>query len=452
MLAAAALASGCGPSWDALDPSLGGARGSTGGASGAGGTGGCSGLDDGNECTLDTCVAGMAQHTPEPAGFSCTQGGHVCDGMGACVGCILDTDCGTSTACAQYTCNAGACPTNPNLAVGTSCGSSAFCDGAGTCVTCSPAASTMASSTNAPLAVPAGGSVTSDLLVTGAVGTINHVAVTLGVAGATVQSGSLSFDLTSPGNTTIPLSLGRGGASTGNFGGTTFDDAAPPPAVRILYASFTPGVAIPSAIPEHDLSGLMGEAANGTWHLQVADASLVGGATLSSWSLQVTAQQGNPPLSPATFASATAQPIPSGGAIAPTLAVSGLAPSLYHVAVTVMAPHPLSGRLSIALGSPGKKTIPLVSGIGGSVANVFSNTTFDDGATLLLGCTGAGCASANGPILSVVPQGSLSALVGDDPNGTWTLHVTDAGGNPPKKGSLEGWSLEVTPALCPMGP
>jgi subtilisin-like proprotein convertase family protein len=398
-LFAAALAFGCGPNWDTLDPSLGGAAGTR-------------------------------------------------------VACLAPTDCpGADTPCAFRSCTAGACGTQLTAA-GTSCTENEghFCDGAGTCVTCSPATVTMVSSTNAPQAVPAGGMATSTATVAGAAGTIDHVAVTLSLSGDMVPSGDLSIALRSPGSTTLTLAAGNGATSTGNYGGITFDDAAPPPAARILYATFTPGVAIPAAIPERNLSGLMGESPNGAWQLQVANAGPVAGATLTSWSLQVTSQPNNAPLATATLASTTAHQIPHGGSIAPTLMASGLAHALYKATVTVMAPHPFSGRLSISLGSPSGKTIPLTSGIGGDVADVFAQTTFDDGAMLLLGCTGSGCADGAGPISAVVPHGSLSALVGDDPNGTWTLYVTDAGGDPARKGTLNGWSLSLTPALCPIAP
>jgi subtilisin-like proprotein convertase family protein len=450
-LFAVALAFGCGPSWDALDPSLGGSTGVQ-----SGGTGGCVAPADcpgtDTTCAFRSCTASTCGTQLAAPGTSCTEnGGHLCDGTGACLACLADADCGTSTACAQYTCTAGACPANPNLAAGTPCGTSTFCDGAGTCVTCSPAAATTISSTDVPQAVPAGGKATSNVVVSGAAGAIDHLAVTLSLSGASVPSGDLSFALTSPANTTIALAAKNGGTSTGNYGGITFDDASPPPAVRILYASFAPGVAIPAVIPERDLSGLMGESSNGTWQLQIANAGATAGAMLTSWSLQVTSQQGNPPLSAASLTSTTAQPIPHGGSITSTLMASGLAHSLYKAAVTVMVMHPFSGRLTLSLGAPSGKTIPLTSGVG-SVADVFAHTTFDDGAMLLLGCTGAGCADGTSPIAAVVPQGSLSALVGDDPDGTWTLHVTDAGGNPPKTGTLNGWSLSLTPALCPMAP
>ena len=42
--------------------------------------------DDGNQCTQETCVAGVPSHPSWPFGFPCTQnGGTKCDGGGDCV-------------------------------------------------------------------------------------------------------------------------------------------------------------------------------------------------------------------------------------------------------------------------------------------------------------------------------------------------------------------------------
>lgn len=479
-LGAAALLGGCGPDWNALDPSLGGAT-STGSHGGGGAGSECAAAPAGDPCSQGNrvcdgkgnCVACVAPAdcpgTDEAcaarsceanacgthfttAGEPCAEnGGTRCDGKGSCVQCLADIDCGTSTACTVYACNAGICPAAPHLAPGTSCGSGAVCDGAGICVTCQPSTEVTIASTDVPKTAPiANGIATSDLDVTGAVGSIHHVAVTVNVAGVQAQSGNLSLLLTSPSGTTVDLSSNNGGLSTNNYAGTTFDDAAAPPAVRILYATFAPNVTIPSAIPERNLSRLNGESPNGTWQLRVLNSGTSGDATVNAWSLQITAQQGNPLIPKATFASTTPQSIPHNTKVSSTLVVSGITPAIYAATVTVQAPHPKSGQLVISLTSPSGKSIALAKNIGGNAANVFADTTFDDAAPLLLGCTGAGCAAATGPIATVVPQGSLSSLVGDDPNGAWTLEVLDSGTGP--TGDLEGWSLSLTPALCSMAP
>ncbi len=67
--------------------------------------------DDSNQCTVDECVDGLPQTSSAPVGTSCTEGGgRVCDGAGACVGCVGASDCpGEDNECATRTCVAFAC-------------------------------------------------------------------------------------------------------------------------------------------------------------------------------------------------------------------------------------------------------------------------------------------------------------------------------------------------------
>ena len=66
---------------------------------------------DNNSCTIDACQAGVPSNPPEMAGTPCSQnGGNVCDGKGACIGCLVATDCpGSDTECKLRACSAGQC-------------------------------------------------------------------------------------------------------------------------------------------------------------------------------------------------------------------------------------------------------------------------------------------------------------------------------------------------------
>lgn len=407
---------------------------------------------DGKQCTSDVCLAGMASNPPVAAGVACSEnGGKQCDGLGSCVQCIADADCGTTTACAVYACTAGSCPTSPNLPPSTPCGAGAACDGSGSCITCQPVTTISLASADVPQTAPINnGTATSNLLVAGTTGTVIDVNVTVSLAGSLAHSGDLSLTLVSPSGTMIDLSSGNGDMATGNFAGITFDDGAVAPAVRILYATFTSNVAIPGAIPERTLAKLNGEDPTGTWKLQINNAGSAGSATVNAWSLQLTTQQTNPALAPVVLKNTTPLPIPHGAQVTSTVVAAGLGPALYKATVMVQAPHPKSGQMAISLKSPSGKSILLTKNIGGIIADVFSSTTFDDSAPLLLGCLDVGCSPADGPVPLVVPQGALAALVGDNPNGTWTLSISDSGNG--QTGTLLGWSLSLTPTLCPIGP
>jgi hypothetical protein len=64
-------------------------------------------LDDGNECTADTCQSGLPRNTASLAGMPCGNG-RTCDDTGACVACSVPTQCGgdlcVNSRCVPATC------------------------------------------------------------------------------------------------------------------------------------------------------------------------------------------------------------------------------------------------------------------------------------------------------------------------------------------------------------
>jgi hypothetical protein len=112
---------------------------------------------DSNPCTKDFCNGTTPSHPPEDQGTTCSvDGGHMCDGAGACVECLAPSDCATPGGypCAFATCgNTHQCGT-ANASSDTNCGQAPSCalgvghlqdkcDGSGTCVgganpVCSP--------------------------------------------------------------------------------------------------------------------------------------------------------------------------------------------------------------------------------------------------------------------------------------------------------------------------
>jgi hypothetical protein len=73
---------------------------------------------DGNSCTKDLCSGSTPSHQNEPPGTSCGSA-LICDGAGACVGCVGVGDCPASTSpCQTPVCMAGQCQVR-NVAAGT---------------------------------------------------------------------------------------------------------------------------------------------------------------------------------------------------------------------------------------------------------------------------------------------------------------------------------------------
>ncbi len=93
--------------------------------------------DDGLDCTIDGCSAGVPTTTDAAEGVACDDGGGaVCNGSGDCVGCNIGSECGTSTSCRTFTCDGGTCGFD-DAPPGTACTEGGTkCDGSGACVEC----------------------------------------------------------------------------------------------------------------------------------------------------------------------------------------------------------------------------------------------------------------------------------------------------------------------------
>jgi plastocyanin len=83
--------------------------------------------EDGNACTQDLCAAGVPSNPPAPPHAPCPSG--VCDGAGACVGCVDGADC-ASAVCTGNVCQA------PTCSDGVRNGSETGVDCGGSCPAC----------------------------------------------------------------------------------------------------------------------------------------------------------------------------------------------------------------------------------------------------------------------------------------------------------------------------
>src|SRR5262245_22400355 len=143
-----------------------------------------------------------------------------------------------------------------------------------------------------------------------------------------------------------------------------------------------------------------------------------------------------------TSAQAIPDDIPSG--ITSTINISTPNTYLWAVSVAVTITHPYPGDLKIRLipPSPANSVIILSDRNGGNKSNVFNGTTFSDQAGLTNGSdlpiTDYHFISAT--VASLLnPEEALSALRGQNPNGTWKLVVSDNA--PADSGTLHSWSI-----------
>jgi len=111
--------------------------------------------------------------------------------------------------------------------------------------------------------------------------------------------------------------------------------------------------------------------------------------------------------------------------------------TIEDVNVTVSLTHTYVQYLTLRLESPGGTVILLSQGRGGDGDN-YTRTVFDDEAT-----TAIGDVTATAPFTGLFqPEQPLSALDGENQQGTWKLSIHNASWS--QTGTLVGWSLEIT--------
>lgn len=275
--------------------------------------------------------------------------------------------------------------------------------------------------------------------------------------------GDLDMTLQSPAGTVVTISSDNAGTNDDVFNGTIWDDSANPSGqvpytsnnglvTDHLYAIST--LASPLA-PEEALAAFFGEDPNGTWTITISDDAAGDGGALASWDLEVSTLPAAPTVLSSTTANNTPVAIPTGpGVVSSTLIVAGAGTSLVDVNLATAITHTFPGDLDITLQSPAGTIVTITTDNAGTNDDVFNGTVWDDSANP------AGqvpYTSNNGMVTDhlyaistlaspLTPEEALGAFIGEDPNGTWTITISDdAAGD---GGSLDSWSLDIATATC----
>jgi subtilisin-like proprotein convertase family protein len=157
------------------------------------------------------------------------------------------------------------------------------------------------------------------------------------------------------------------------------------------------------------------------------------------------------PVVPIPDANATGVDVPLtiSGATGPiaTLAfnLDGTTCSAAIGSTTVGVDHTWVGDLTFKLTSPTHKTATIIDAAGGTgnSGNNFCKTVIDDAAMTSIQNVTIGQAPFTGTFKPLQPE---SVFVGDDPNGVWTLHVTDNAAL--DTGNLRAFSIDVSGYTC----
>ncbi|GAB2762968.1 hypothetical protein GCM10027020_14080 [Nocardioides salsibiostraticola] len=278
----------------------------------------------------------------------------------------------------------------------------------------------------------------------------------------------VEMTLESPVGTVVTLTTNNGGDNDDVFAGTTWDDDADhgnmvpystTPVAIVTDHVFTDGVTASRLVPEEALSAFANENPNGQWTLTIRDADHVSDTgTLDSWSLKL-ATRTSAETRPAVprFSENAAQPVNEtydGYGVYSVLELAGIGSRIADTTVGLQLPHANSQDLEISLTSPERTTTTLTTGNGNGADN-FADVVFDDHADPGSQVPYAAPAKivSDYPFIDtvtpdrLVPEEAMGAFRGEDPNGDWILRIIDTNPNG-LSGSLDGWSLNITPSVC----
>ncbi len=325
---------------------------------------------------------------------------------------------------------------------------------------CGPATATFTQST--PTAIPTGPAVvTSTVVVSGAGPYLFDLDLTTNLTHT--FAADLDITLMSPAGTIVTLTTDNGAGNDNVFNGTLWDDDANP-AGQVPYTTNAglvtdhPYVNLTTATPlvvEEAMGAFIGENPNGTWTITISDDLAGDGGSLDSWSLAVTTFPSAPTTATTTATQSTPTAIPTGPAVVTsTLVVAGAGTSILDVDLTTFITHTFAADLDITLTSPAGTVVTLTTDNGAGNDNVFNGTVWDDDANpagQVPYTTNNGLvtdhAYVNLTLASpLVPEEAMAAFIGEDPNGTWTITISDdlAGDG----GSLDSWSLNIDTFSC----
>lgn len=315
---------------------------------------------------------------------------------------------------------------------------------------------------NTPLAIPTGPAVVSSTInVSGAPVYLTDVNV---LTNLTHTFGAdLDITIMSPSGTVVTLTTDNGAGNDNIFNGTVWDDSANPGgqvpyttnnglATDNAYVNLVPASTL---VPEEALAAFLGENPNGTWTLTISD-DLAGDGGSVTWGLDIVSINNPPVTNSMVITENTPVVIPTGPAVVSSiLNVAGLSPFITDVDVTTFLTHTFAADLDITIMSPSGTVVTLTTDNGAGSDDVFNGTVWDDGANAagqVPYTTNSGMVTDH-PYVNLTlaspltPEEALGAFIGEDPNGTWTITISDdlAGDG----GSLDSWSLGISTCdLC----
>jgi subtilisin-like proprotein convertase family protein len=250
-------------------------------------------------------------------------------------------------------------------------------------------------------------------------------------------SSDLDITLTSPAGTVTTVSTDNGGWYVDVFNGTSWDDFWTNAECTDFH--YRTGITATPLNPEGSFDRFRGENPNGIWTLTITDDAGADIGYLTSWSLGVTTIPAPPATVAYGFTDSPGLAILDLATVSDTQVVSGIGTDIAAVELYTQITHTWNGDLEIFLTSPAGRTVNVSTGNAGSAADVFNGTTFWEvdprPVTDVAFVSGV-------PLTNCSPEGAFANFMGEDPNGAWTLTITDTAGG--DVGTLARWDLFIT--------
>jgi subtilisin-like proprotein convertase family protein len=254
-------------------------------------------------------------------------------------------------------------------------------------------------------------------------------------------AGDIDMTVRSPQGTVVTLTTDNGSNAAQLYNGTIWDDDANPggqvpyTANSGMVTDRSGGGTAPRLTPEEGLSAFVNENPNGTWRLTVSDDQAGDGGTINGWSLVLKSTPATV-IAPAPTSYTYGGPAVGINDLATTsesITVAGQANYVHDVDIVTNITHTSAQDLDITLRSPAGTVVTLTTDNGAGHDNVFNGTTWDDDAD-----PGGQVPYANNDLLAsdalytngvakttLAPEEPLGAFIGENPNGVWTLTVSD---------------------------
>jgi len=304
----------------------------------------------------------------------------------------------------------------------------------------------VASFTSNPVTPPVGGSLSSTLnLTTGSVASGNYVISVTGTDGTLNHNDTVTLQHRASAPGAFALATPANGAGNVSTAPTLTWTASSEAVQYIVEVDNDP------AFGSIDYTATV----TGTSHTV---ATALNGSTTYHWRVRASNGCGNFPSSSASFTTTVVQCLPfaasglplpigpnAGTVTTSTINVTGFAGSPLDVNIRgLRGTHTWNTDLDVTLQSPAVAQVPLYQDICTDTDNF--HVDLDDAAATVVGSV---CPPGNpaNPASLFRPANTLTAFNGSNPNGTWTLRITDDANV--DAGVLQAWSLEICGPLAP---